>query len=241
MQLGTIAIVTAMSQTWLHPLLKKMLPAQGEVGLGRRWGVVQGLGGSALLACMAWHVAHTQQASGLETVVGESGGGQNGRQLSLVAQLYPCPPQQAAASWNYTGLCPTTPPPPPITSSLQGPTREIMLNGFFKNRVLAWSKEPAGEAPVLVQVGGGGGTCEAQGQAAGTRAIVPGARRRRMRTAAHHQEAAGVRDSSCCPCCPAWDACPPPLQAEVGDPHRDGGYWGTSRMVGAGGAGRASA
>ncbi|KAL4451997.1 hypothetical protein ABPG75_007659 [Micractinium tetrahymenae] len=80
-QLGTIAIVTAMSQTWLHPLLKKMLPAQGE-----------------------------------------------------------------------------------------GPTREMMLNGFYKNRVLAWSKEPAGEAPVLVQ-------------------------------------------------------------AEVGDPHRDGGYWGTSRML----------
>jgi hypothetical protein len=22
------------------------------------------------------------------------------------------------------------------------------------------------------------------------------------------------------------------VQAEVGDPHRDGGYWGTSRMVG---------
>lgn len=30
-----------------------------------------------------------------------------------------------------------------------------------------------------------------------------------------------------------------PLQAEVGDPHRDGGYWGTARMVGVGGAGGA--
>lgn len=35
-QLGTAAIVTAMSQTWLHPLLRKLLPAQGEVScLGR--------------------------------------------------------------------------------------------------------------------------------------------------------------------------------------------------------------
>ncbi len=46
-----------------------------------------------------------------------------------------------------------------------------MLNGFFKNRVLGWTKEEApGAAATLVQ-------------------------------------------------------------AEVGDPHRDGGYWGTSRMV----------
>lgn len=28
---GTLAIVGAMSQTWAHPLLKKILPAQGEV------------------------------------------------------------------------------------------------------------------------------------------------------------------------------------------------------------------
>ena len=28
---GTLAVVAAMSQTWLHPLLKKVLPAQGEV------------------------------------------------------------------------------------------------------------------------------------------------------------------------------------------------------------------
>ncbi|PRW56953.1 saccharopine dehydrogenase isoform B [Chlorella sorokiniana] len=80
-QLGTLAVVAAMSQTWLHPLLKKVLPAQGE-----------------------------------------------------------------------------------------GPSRENMLGGFFKNRVLAWSKEEGGAAPLLVQ-------------------------------------------------------------AEVGDPHRDGGYWGTSRML----------
>ncbi len=32
---GTLAVVAAMSQTWLHPLLKKVLPAQGEVS-GRR-------------------------------------------------------------------------------------------------------------------------------------------------------------------------------------------------------------
>lgn len=31
LQLGTMAVVGAMSQTWLHPLLRKMLPAQGEV------------------------------------------------------------------------------------------------------------------------------------------------------------------------------------------------------------------
>lgn len=82
-QLGTIAIVGAMSQLWMHPLLKKMLPAQGE-----------------------------------------------------------------------------------------GPTRDLMLNGHFTNRVLGWSAEApgSGEAPVMVQ-------------------------------------------------------------AEVGDPHRDGGYWGTSRML----------
>jgi hypothetical protein len=30
-QLGTMAVVAAMSQTWMHPLLKKVLPAQGEV------------------------------------------------------------------------------------------------------------------------------------------------------------------------------------------------------------------
>lgn len=46
----------------------------------------------------------------------------------------------------------------PIPSALQGPSRDMMLNGYFKNRVLAWSKEPAGEAPVLVQVGASGGT-----------------------------------------------------------------------------------
>ncbi|PSC71057.1 saccharopine dehydrogenase [Micractinium conductrix] len=80
-QLGTIAAGMAFSQTWLHPLLKKIVPAQGE-----------------------------------------------------------------------------------------GPSRDNMLNGYFKNRVLAWSAEPAGTAPTLVQ-------------------------------------------------------------AEVGDPHRDGGYWGTSRML----------
>ena len=28
---GTLEVVAAMSQTWLHPLLKKVLPAQGEV------------------------------------------------------------------------------------------------------------------------------------------------------------------------------------------------------------------
>jgi len=35
--------------------------------------------------------------------------------------------------------------------SPQGPSRDIMLNGFFKNRVLAWSKEEGGAAPLLVQ------------------------------------------------------------------------------------------
>jgi hypothetical protein len=54
-----------------------------------------------------------------------------------------------------------------------------MLNGFFKNRVLGWTREEGGAAPTLVQ-------------------------------------------------------------AEVGDPHRDGGYWGTSRMVGGGGRGPAA-
>lgn len=33
----------------------------------------------------------------------------------------------------------------------QGPSRDMMLNGFFKNRVLAWSKEEGGAAPLLVQ------------------------------------------------------------------------------------------
>ncbi len=49
-----------------------------------------------------------------------------------------------------------TPHRNPIPSALQGPSRDMMLNGYFKNRVLAWSKEPAGEAPVLVQVGASG-------------------------------------------------------------------------------------
>lgn len=30
-QLGTAAVVGVMSRTWLHPLFKKMVPAQGEV------------------------------------------------------------------------------------------------------------------------------------------------------------------------------------------------------------------
>lgn len=35
---GTLAVVAAMSQTWLHPLLKKVLPAQGEVSVrGEAW------------------------------------------------------------------------------------------------------------------------------------------------------------------------------------------------------------
>lgn len=80
-QLGTLAVVGAMGQSWMHPLLKKLLPAPGE-----------------------------------------------------------------------------------------GPSRETMMTGYFKNRVVGWTKEEGGAQPSVVQ-------------------------------------------------------------AEVADPHRDGGYWGTSRML----------
>ena len=44
-QWGTMAIVSMMSLTWLHPVLKKMLPAQGEVGGTRRGGSGHGRAG----------------------------------------------------------------------------------------------------------------------------------------------------------------------------------------------------
>ena len=154
-QLGTIAAGMAFSQTWLHPLLKKIVPAQGEVGgrvggrMGGRMGELSNRRCVMFLLGKRWmDVYFLKPNAGMEPCRSTPTVQRCG---SLLAR-----PSSAAFSLSCW--------------TMQGPSRDNMLNGYFKNRVLAWSAEPAGTAPTLVQ-------------------------------------------------------------AEVGDPHRDGGYWGTSRMV----------
>ena len=122
-QLGTLAVVGAMGQSWMHPLLKKLLPAPGEVR-----------GGASVGGC------------------------------AQVAGVVERPTAFPSALTGIPG------PSPPHCRVLQGPSRETMMTGYFKNRVVGWTKEEGGAQPSVVQ-------------------------------------------------------------AEVADPHRDGGYWGTSRMV----------
>lgn len=78
-----------------------------------------------------------------------------------------------------------------------------MLNGYFKNRVLAWSKEEAGAEPVVVQVRGKLLLCPPTSLAALLLGPRPGARLGCPRCSLS-------RTITVSPC----------LQAEVGDPHR---------------------
>ena len=129
---GTLAVVAAMSQTWLHPLLKKVLPAQGEVskrGQGRA-GQHRVCRAAVMCGCVVgWLLKHCRRPG--------------------------CRWCGGVAARRRSSGCDCCPPP----SLLQGPSRDTMLNGFFKNRVLAWSKEEGGAEPELVQASWRGGTC----------------------------------------------------------------------------------